>query len=147
MSINKDQARMLTALAVACRPVGASRWDDEGVFRSIGKIQHWSLPIVIEHVIRHAADPKAKTPGVIGSSHTPAELGMPTATPPRKHEQCGRCGGVLPDCACRREHLAATYDDDQETTRMDAETALRAARDAIHAAKGDVAGTETEEAV
>jgi hypothetical protein len=30
---------------------------------------------------------------------------------------------------------------------MDAETARKAARDAIHAAKGDVAGTETEEAV
>lgn len=136
MSINKDQARMLTALAVACRPVGAPRWDDEGVFRAIGRIQTWSLPIVIEHVIRHAADAKAKTPGVIGSSHTPAELGMPTSTPPRKAEQCLRCGGQLPDCACRREHLAATYDDDQETTRMDAAAARQAARDAIRDAKG-----------
>lgn len=56
--------------------------------------------------------------------------------PPRKAEQCTRCGGQLPDCACRREHLAATYDDDQETTRMDAAAARQAARDAIRDAKG-----------
>jgi len=62
--------------------------------------------------------------------------------PPKSHEQCPRCGGRLPACACTREHLAATYDDDQEGTRMDAETARKTIRDAIHAAKG---GTDTEE--
>ena len=39
---------------------------------------------------------------------------------PRRETQCTRCGGLLPDCACRREHLAATYDDETPATSDDA---------------------------
>jgi hypothetical protein len=64
-----------------------------------------------------------------------ASLGHPH--PPTRDEQCRRCGGRLPDCACQREHLAATYDDDPAPTptRIDRGAALAAARDAIRAAK------------
>lgn len=58
--------------------------------------------------------------------------------PIRREEQCQRCGGQLPNCACRLEHLAATYDDDEtEGERMDRETAMQAARAALVAAKGN----------
>jgi hypothetical protein len=35
--------------------------------------------------------------------------------PPKRTEQCRRCGGVLPACACTRERLAATFDDEPAT--------------------------------
>lgn len=57
--------------------------------------------------------------------------------PPKRGEQCTRCGGV-PPCGCTREHLAATYDEqkDEIRDRMDRATALQAARAALVAAKG-----------
>lgn len=67
---------------------------------------------------------------------------------PRRETQCTRCGGRLPDCACKREHLAATYDDDDPAptqARIDRDAALSAARDAIRAAKVQPE-IETEEA-
>lgn len=94
MSISKDQARLLTPLALACRPVGAPKWDEAGTFAAIGRIASWPLPMAIEHVVRHAADSKARTPGVIGSSHTPAELGSPTGGPHRKTDDCSAHPGM-----------------------------------------------------
>jgi hypothetical protein len=61
--------------------------------------------------------------------------------PPKATEQCQRCGGILPGCACTREHLAAVYDDEPAApppaTWQPGDTAAgaKAARDAIHAAK------------
>ena len=99
MSISKDQARMLTALAIACRPVGAPKWDDEGTFRAIGKINTWPIAMVCEHVIAHASDAKAKTPGVIGSAYKPEKsAGRLTYRPPRREESCARCGRFLTLC-------------------------------------------------
>lgn len=141
MSINKDQARMLTALAVACRPVGAPRWDDEGTFRAIGKIQSWSLPIVIEHVIRHAADPKAKTPGVIGSSHTPAELGMPTPGPMRRGENCTKHIGERAESCSWCVHGIKAWDEiDPEPT-----TPTTTGPDGVRAALREARGVVSEE--
>lgn len=65
--------------------------------------------------------------------------------PPKRAEQCTRCGGMLPDCACKREHLAATYDDETPAERMDREAAMAAARAALVAAKG-CGGDEEERA-
>lgn len=142
MSINKDQARMLTALAVACRPTGAPRWDEEGVFRNIGKINTWSLPMLIEHVIRHAADPKAKTPGVIGSSHTPAELGMPTPGPIRRGEECrAHVGERAESCTwCVRDVRA--WDELEADPVEPLPDPVTVARAAIRAVKCNPATTE-----
>jgi hypothetical protein len=147
MPVTPEQGRMLATLAVACRPYNAPRWDEAGTLAAIKRIATWNLAVVIDNVIKHASDPRAVSPGVIGGNYTPPDVVKPSATPPKKHEQCARCGGLKGGCACAREHLAATYDDDQETTRMDAETARKAARDAIHAAKGGCEFAVIEEEV
>lgn len=113
MSISKDQARMLTALAIACRPVGAPTWDEEGTFRAIGKIAQWPIGMVCEHVIAHAQDAKAKTPGVIGSSYKPeVSAGTAKRGNPKRDQECPDHPGQWPDnCAgCRVEPIAAYYD-------------------------------------
>lgn len=102
MSISKDQARMLTALAIACRPVGASKWDESGTFTNIGRIAHWPIAMVCEHVIAHASDPAAKTPGVIGSSYTPQpQHASLSPRNPKPQEACAHCGNYANACGGR----------------------------------------------
>jgi hypothetical protein len=52
--------------------------------------------------------------------------------PPRREEQCKRCGGRVGACYCRLEHLAAAYDDEDTAVEpVDKQTALEAARAAL----------------
>lgn len=138
MSIDDQELRAIQFLAERVRKAtsGAAPWDSAGLVANLRKLTDRNLHMTIEHVMRHAADPKAKNPGVLAGSYTPP---APTSTgiprPPKRAKQCSRCGGRKGDCACRREHLAATYDDETEIQRMDRETALKAARDALVAAK------------
>jgi hypothetical protein len=60
-----DQARMLTALAIASRPNGARRWDSAGVMAALKAVADRSLPEVILATIRAAADRNVDSPGVI----------------------------------------------------------------------------------
>lgn len=96
MPVTKDQAHMLAALAVACRPYGAPTWDAPGVVAAIGKVAHLSLADVTLAVTRAAADATAKTPAVISatSSQHWAEKVTPPSAPsnPRPGEACGTCG-------------------------------------------------------
>lgn len=137
MPVTPEQGRMIASLAVACRPYNAPRWDEAGTLAAIKRIATWNLAVVIDNVIKHASDPKAASPGVIGGNYTPPELVKGTPLPPKKHQQCTRCGGMLPDCACKREHLAATYDDETPTERMDREAAMAAARAALRGAASE----------
>lgn len=67
MTITREQAQMLTTLAIACRPYRAPTWDAAGVMAAIAKIKDWSLHEVALRVIVAAADREAQTPGVIAS--------------------------------------------------------------------------------
>jgi hypothetical protein len=104
MSVTQQQAQMLTALAVACRPTGAPQWDAAGVMAEIGKVRERSLADVILAVTRAADDRSAKTPGVIsakGSTHW-QERG--TRTPQREpYDRGGTCSTCsLPHAKCRQ---------------------------------------------
>lgn len=149
--IDDQELRAIQFLAERVRKAtnGAAPWDSAGLAANLRKLATRNLHMTIEHVLRHAADPDAKTPGVLLGAYTPA---APTSggrpQPPRKHEQCTRCGGMLPDCACRREHLAVTYDDEtgaESLQGLDKRTAVEAARAALVAAKtADRAKQEAE---
>jgi hypothetical protein len=139
--LTDQDARALTYLARRLRAEthGCREWDDAGTYAKVASLIGQNLAMTIERVLCHATDPEAKTPGAILRPFlTPRPSEQPKArpTPPRKSEQCTRCGGMLPDCACKREHLAATYDDETPTERMDREAAMAAARAGIVAAKG-----------
>ena len=65
MTVTDQQLRALTYLALACRPVGAPRWDEAGTYANIAKVRDRSLPMLIIAVINAAADRKLASPGVI----------------------------------------------------------------------------------
>lgn len=138
--IDDQELRAIQFLAERVRKAtsGAAPWDSAGLAANLRKLADRNLHMTIEHVLRHAADPAAKTPGVLAGAYTPpAPTSAGRPHPPRKHEQCTRCGGMLPDCACKREHLAATYDDETPAERMDREAAMAAARAALRGAASE----------
>lgn len=83
MPVTREQAQMLTALAIACRPYRAPTWDEAGVMAAIAKVHDRALPEVALAVIRAAADREAKTPGVIPTegSHWQEQLKPPLFRP------------------------------------------------------------------
>jgi len=113
MPVTKDQAQMLAALAVACRPTGAPKWDEPGVIAAIKKHAGLHLADVIHATIRAAEDRTAASPGVLGSTaaahwreRTPERE---TFRPPRADEMCQTHGaGYIDTCpGCRADELAA----------------------------------------
>jgi hypothetical protein len=133
MTVTDDQARAITYLAAACRPKGAPRWDERGIFQNVMKIADRNLAMVIEHVIRHASDPSARTTGVIAGSFTPAAVTVPTSVVPKREEACGRCGGFRGACPCSR--VESFGDDTNPVTPLSKTEAIRAARAALVTAK------------
>lgn len=111
MTVTRDQAQMLTDLARACRPTGASRWDAPGVMAAIAAVKDRQLATVIMAVIRAASDRDVESPGVIPSngSHWAESAAVasyiPNVIPPA--ERCGICNKGREKCA--RERVA---DDD-----------------------------------
>lgn len=65
MTVTEQQARALTFLAMACRPTGAPRWDEAGVFANIMKVADRGIGTVTIAVVQAAEDRTAATPGVI----------------------------------------------------------------------------------
>lgn len=146
MPITKQQAQMLTSLAVDCRPPHASRWDEPGIMAALAKVSTLALADIILATIRAASDATAKTPAVISattSTHWREKLADPNATryhPPKRSEDCprhpgqyaDRCGGCAADAAT---HTPAPPQ--QHHVNPDAERAHRgaaAARAALRAA-------------
>lgn len=97
VTVSPDQARMLTALALDCRPTGAPRWDAAGVMAAIKRVAHLALADVTHAVIRAAEDRDARTPAVITATNSlhwqdrnpdrPALIERATAV-----EHCHICG-------------------------------------------------------
>jgi hypothetical protein len=71
MPLTDQDIRALVHLAVACRPTGAPRWDEGGIFANIAKVRTLAVDDVALATIRAAADAKAKTPGVISNTSAP----------------------------------------------------------------------------
>lgn len=95
MTVTKEQAQMLTALAIACRPNGARHWNAAGVMAALEKVANRSLPEVVMAVIRAASDRDVETPGVIptAGSHWAETAAVRTHTPEAPHEpRCTVCG-------------------------------------------------------
>lgn len=103
MPVTKDQAQMLAALAVACRPKGAPHWDAPGVVAVIGRVNNLLLADVAHAVIRAAEDPTAQTPGVIAATSSvhwrERSPHRTVPTPPKPGEACRTCGKAMP-CGC-----------------------------------------------
>ena len=133
MPVTADQGRMLTALAIACRPHGARRWDAAGVMAALKQVSSRSLPEVILATIRAAADRDVETPGVIptAGSHWAEQLApqpfTPTAAPPGT--RCTICG--------RTEHGPTDHD----FRRAQPKAAPDVIHGAIVALKAEVAAT------
>ena len=111
MTVTSEQAQMLTALAIACRPYRAPTWDPAGVMAAIGKIHTWQLSEVAMRVIVAAADPEARSPAVIVSP----SMRVPELKPPKwepdsadAHERCSTCDLRETDC----RNLPRFADDD-----------------------------------
>lgn len=110
MSIDEQELRAIAYLAIRVRKAtfGCAPWDELGLMANLRKIQNRNLHLTIEHVMRHAADPNAKSPGVLAGSFTPEAPKAERYTPPKKHQECkihpgqwaSSCGG------CRSTELA-----------------------------------------
>jgi hypothetical protein len=70
MTVTKDQAQMLTTLAIACRPHRAPTWDPAGVMAELAKMRDWALHEVMLRVAVCAADREARTPAVMSAPGT-----------------------------------------------------------------------------
>ena len=126
MPIADDELRAIQFLADRVRRAtpGATPWDAVGLAANLRKLAGRNLHMTIEHVIRHAADPAAKTPGVLASGFTPA---APTDGgrfhPPSAADACRTCGGWCPRGNCLRDQLGP---DDDPNPRADHTTDPRA---------------------
>lgn len=102
MPTNDQDARALTYLAKRLRDEthGAARWDDAGTYAEVAKLVGQNLASVVERVTRHAADPKAVTPGAIRRPFLPDAPAHEAPRPPRVGEFCHYCGRALTACVC-----------------------------------------------
>lgn len=112
MPLNDQDIRALTYLAGRCRPLGAPRWDEAGIFAAITKVRHLAMDDVALSVIRAAADAKAQTPGVISNTRAPnwqerAVSRSQPFEPLKPSERCSICNQPRHRC----ERLAAVGPD------------------------------------
>lgn len=131
MAVEDRDVAALTHLAMRIRQetYGAGPWDQPGTAKIIAELKGRNLLITTEHIIRNAADPKAKSPGVLRGAYTPPP---PAAETVRRGvlraEQCTRCGGRLPDCACTRERLVGDVPDEIPEHPMSPKLAAKLAK-------------------
>lgn len=104
MPVTRDQAHMLAALAIACRPTGAPKWDAPGVVAAIGKVANLLLADVAHATLRAAEDATALTPGVIAATASvhwrERSPHRTTPGPPTREQACLTCGAWLESCKC-----------------------------------------------
>lgn len=145
MPTNDRDVQALTYLALRVRAEthGAGPWDEHGTAANIAKLKGRNLALTAESIVRHAADPKAKSPGVLLGAYTPAALPADTGKRgnPKAGQDCPRHPGYWAD-TCASSGLCAApapYDDAPPPPAAwqpgDTAAGAKAARDAIHAAK------------
>ncbi len=144
--MDDQEMRAIAFLAMRVRKAthGAGPWDEPGVMTNLRKVQQQGLAHTIENVIRHAADPKVKSPGVIASSFKPAKLPEPQprgSFPPKRSEECSEHVGELPPPFCKIHavgEVRAWHDlevDPEPLPAADPSAAAAAIRDQIRKAK------------
>lgn len=137
--LNDQDARALVYLAGRIRQEtpGAGPWDTDGTMANLRKLLGRSLALTAEAVVCHAADPAARTPGVLAGPHLPkkpSERDPEKFHPPKREDACPTCGGYCPAGQCLRDQLGP--DDEPTPGRTTKVDALAQARAAIHDAKG-----------
>ena len=92
--------RDLQALAYLCKRLreetsGAGTWDDPGLWKVLAKLEGHNLHLTIERVIRHAADPDARTPAAIERAWVPDAPKAETRYPAKAggEDECRRHKG------------------------------------------------------
>jgi hypothetical protein len=148
--INEQDARALTYLAMRIRQetYGAGPWDEHGTFTNIRKLTGRSLALTAESIISHAADPAAKTPGVLAGPFRgtkPSEREPEKFRPPKADEACPVCGGWCPPGDCVRDRFVA--DDEERTPRVDRPASTEVRAEAIKTARAAMRGGHDGEEV
>lgn len=132
MPIQDDELRAIHFLATRIRraTAGAGPWDEHGLMVNLRKVQNRNLHMTTESVLRHAADPKAKSPGVIVAAFTPPPPSNEgTPHPPKKADECRlHPGQYASTCATCITEPTRAYHDDEDPPPMTATQALAAAR-------------------
>lgn len=105
MTVTRDQAHALAALAVEMRPHGARHWDIPGIVAAIEKVAHVSLADVTCAVARAAADRTLETPAAIGNTTSSAwrERVSERTAPRHPHARdrlCWTCSRPLSETCC-----------------------------------------------
>lgn len=135
MPIQDDELRAIAFLAQRIRrsTPGAGPWDEHGLMSNLRKLQNRNLHMTTEHVLRHAADPKAKSPGVLLAGFTPAApSNAGTPHPPKKVDECREHPGQFAgNCATCLTDATRAYHDDDPVDPMPRTAALQAARKAL----------------
>ncbi|WP_231496213.1 hypothetical protein [Nocardioides sp. URHA0032] len=143
--MTKDQAEMLTALAIAARPHGARRWDAPGVMSALGKVAHLDLAEVIKAIGRAAGERDLETPAAIGNTaalcwtERRVERFEPEKTTPET--RCGICGKSRALCA-----TAPRFGGDDHSFEPDFKIRTGGAVDELRDIKAKAATTELEPA-
>lgn len=98
MPATEQDLRALMHLAKRIRDdtTGARKWDDTGLWAELRPLAGHNLAITCERVLRHAADPTAKTPGAIRRPFLPDPPAPETARNPRPGEDCPHHPGKWP---------------------------------------------------
>ncbi len=151
MPITEQELRAIAYLALRVRKStsGAGDWNEMGLMSNLRKIQNRNLHMTIEHVLRHAADAKAKNPGVLLGSFTPdAPTSAGPPHPPKREETCrvpghegyrrDHCGGCHADALAGDPAPTATRPADPTTK----DAALAECRAAVATTAASVAGNQ-----
>lgn len=122
MSVTDQDARALAYLARRIRTeANAPTWDEAGTEAAIAKLIGRDLHPAAERVIRHAADPEARTPAAIHRPFLPEPPGPKPPSPPKPHEACTTCGKHRDRC----QHVQRIDRTPPTTTYQAARQALR----------------------
>jgi hypothetical protein len=146
--LNDRDAQALTYLALRIRAEthGAGAWDKHGTAAKIAQLKGRSLAMTAQDIIGHAADAKARTPGVLLGAFKPKPVEAPESTKrgnPKPGQDCPRHPGYWADTCDTAGPCAAPkpYDDAPPPPPSwdpgNATAGAKAAREAIHAAKAD----------
>lgn len=96
MPTTKRDLQALAYLAKRLRDdtPGAREWQDAGLWPVLAKLEGHQLHLTIERVIRHAADPDARTPAAIERPFTPDAPTSPVRFPAKAGgDECRRHPG------------------------------------------------------
>lgn len=145
--LNDQDARALTYLALRIRTEthGAGPWDEHGTAANIAKLHGRSLAMTAEDIIRHAADAKARTPGVLLGSFKPKPVSQESTKRgnPKPGQDCGSHPGFWADTCSTSGPCAAPKPFDEAPVPPpswspgDTAAGARAVRDALRAVRGN----------